>query len=137
VDEATMRRRLAAARVARLATVRETGEPHLVPCCFAVDGGRIYSVVDAKPKRTQALRRLDNVRANPAVALLVDHYDDDWSTLWWVRVDGRARVSDDADERARAIGVLATKYAQYRAAPPSGPLLVIDIDHWRSWSADT
>ena len=95
-----MRRRVGAARVARLATVTVDGRPHIVPCCFAlrrapVTGGSrevVYSAVDAKPKSTTALRRLDNLRANPHAALLVDHYSDDWSTLWWVRVDGEGRA---------------------------------------------
>src|SRR5436305_15028654 len=87
------RERFRAARVARLATADAAGRPHLVPIVFAVEGDRVYSVVDAKPKRISALRRLRNVRANPAVALLVDHYDDaDWSALWWVRAEAHVRV---------------------------------------------
>ena len=89
------RRRFAAARVARLATADLEGRPHLVPIVFALAGETLYSVVDAKPKRTTELRRLRNVRSNPSVSLLVDHYDDaDWSALWWVRADGSARVLD-------------------------------------------
>ena len=86
-DEA--RRRLAAARVARLATVGGPGSPHLVPVTFAVAGDRIYSAVDAKPKTTRDLRRLRNIRADPRVAVLADHYDEDWSRLWWARADGQ------------------------------------------------
>ncbi|MGZ4272517.1 MAG: TIGR03668 family PPOX class F420-dependent oxidoreductase, partial [Solirubrobacteraceae bacterium] len=87
------RERFAAARVARLATADAGGRPHLVPVVFAVEGDRIYTVVDAKPKRTTSLRRLANVLENPQVALLVDHYDDsDWDALWWARADGRGRV---------------------------------------------
>lgn len=137
MDDAMMRRRLSEARIGRLATVRENGRPHLVPCCFVVDGERLYSVVDAKPKRTLALRRLDNVRANPGVSLLVDRYDEDWSQLWWVRADGRARVGDDPGERARAVELLTAKYPQYRAAPPPGDLLVIEIEQWRAWQAES
>ncbi len=92
---AEARARFAAARVARLATADAGGRPHLVPIAFAVAGDTIYSAVDAKPKRTRALRRLANVRENPAVSLLVDHWDEeDWAALWWVRADGRGRVLD-------------------------------------------
>ncbi|HEV7536536.1 MAG TPA: TIGR03668 family PPOX class F420-dependent oxidoreductase, partial [Acidimicrobiia bacterium] len=105
----------AAAPVARLATVGPDGRPHLVPCCFAVDGDVAYSIVDHKPKRSAALRRLDNIAANPAVCLLVDHYEDDWTALWWVRFDGHARVVVDGPEHAAAVAVLCAKYPQYRA----------------------
>ena len=72
-----------AARVARLATVSATGQPHLVPVTFAVDGDMIYTAVDHKPKTTTRLRRLANIAANPQVTLLADHYADDWDQLWW------------------------------------------------------
>jgi PPOX class probable F420-dependent enzyme len=130
------RARVAAARIGRLATTRADGSPHVVPCCFAVVGEAIVSAVDAKPKSTTALRRLDNVRANPSVALLVDHYDDeDWSQLWWVRVDGRARVVGDGPEREAALEALAAKYPQYRDVAPPGPVLVVEDLAWRSWSS--
>jgi PPOX class probable F420-dependent enzyme len=106
-----------------------------VPCCFAVEGDVAYSVVDHKPKRSTALRRLDNITANPAVCLLVDHYEDDWSALWWVRFDGLARVVVDGPEHASAVALLCAKYAQYRAIPPSGTVVAIDITARRSWSA--
>jgi PPOX class probable F420-dependent enzyme len=93
-----------------------------------------YSVVDHKPKRSTALRRLENIRANPAVCLLVDHYDDDWSRLWWVRFDGRARVLDGGPEHASAIALLCAKYEQYRATPPSGTVVAIDVTAVRSWA---
>jgi PPOX class probable F420-dependent enzyme len=82
-----------AARIARLATVDALGTPHLVPIVFAVDGDRVYSAVDAKPKRSPALRRLANIAVNPHVAVLVDHYAEDWTTLWWVRADGTGQVA--------------------------------------------
>ncbi|HVX23633.1 MAG TPA: TIGR03668 family PPOX class F420-dependent oxidoreductase [Acidimicrobiales bacterium] len=133
-DEA--RRRFAAARVARLATAGTDGVPHLVPVVFAVDGHTVYSAVDHKPKRTAALRRLANVAANPAVALLVDHYDDDWTRLWWVRADGAGRVlsagSADVD---RAIRLLCDRYPQYAARPPAGPVLAVDVVRWSGWAA--
>ena len=128
------RERFASARVARLATADRAGRPHLVPIVFALDGDCIYSVVDAKPKRTTTLRRLANVRENPAVALLVDHYDDtEWSRLWWVRADGTARVLDPADHEAQhAIALLARRYPQQRS---TGSVLAVDVERWSGWSA--
>ena len=128
-----MRARLANAPIGRLATVTADNRPHLVPCCFAVSGDNVYSAVDHKPKSTAQLRRLANVRANPNTALLVDHYEDDWSVLWWVRVDGTARVIHDGDEFERAIAFLVAKYDQYREQPPAGPVVAIDIATWRAW----
>jgi len=130
VDPAEARRRFAAARVARLATADTAGHPHLVPVTFAVDGQRLYSAVDHKPKRTRALRRLRNIAANPAVSLLVDHYDEDWATLWWVRVDGLAHLEAMVD---RAVEVLGAKYPQYVGVPPAGPVIVVEVVTWRGW----
>ncbi|HEY7733118.1 MAG TPA: TIGR03668 family PPOX class F420-dependent oxidoreductase [Gaiellaceae bacterium] len=127
--------RLAEARVARLATVDPDGRPHLVPIVFAVAGRTLYSAVDAKPKRSRTLRRLENARARPDVTLLVDHYDEDWSRLWWIRLRGRARVLDDGDEAARALRLLIERYPQYRDRPPGLPVLAVDVREWRSWSA--
>jgi len=126
------REQFRAARVARLATADERGRPHVVPIVFAVDGARIYSAVDAKPKTSMALRRLANIAANPRVSLLVDRYDDDWTQLWWARADGIARVLVDG---AGAIGLLAERYPQYRTEPPPGPLIAIDVERWSGWSA--
>jgi PPOX class probable F420-dependent enzyme len=129
------RRRFATARVARLATADADGVPHLVPLVFAVDGDSVYSAVDAKPKRTTALRRLDNVRQNPRVALLADHYDDeDWDALWWVRAEGTGRVLDGEDAR-EPLALLTARYAQYRASPPAGPVLAVAVERWSGWSA--
>jgi PPOX class probable F420-dependent enzyme len=133
MDRDTMRGRVAAARVGRLATVTPAGEPHVVPCCFVLDGDTILSAVDAKPKSTLALRRLDNLRARPRAALLVDHYDDDWSTLWWVRADGDGRVIDAGAERERALDLLAAKYPQYRTRRPPGPVVAVVVTRWRAW----
>jgi PPOX class probable F420-dependent enzyme len=121
------------ARVGRLATVTADGRPHVVPCCYVLAGDSIYSAVDAKPKSTLVLRRLLNLSANPTAALLVDHYNDDWSQLWWVRVDGAGRVLETGAERDRALSLLAAKYDQYRVTPPPGPALAIDITAWRAW----
>jgi PPOX class probable F420-dependent enzyme len=131
LDEA--RRRVALARVARLATVSADGAPHVVPCVFALDGEVLFTAVDAKPKSTTALRRLDNIRAEPRVSLLVDHYDEDWTALWWVRVDGTARVVDAGPDRDRGVTALVAKYAQYRPAPPPGPVVVVAVRRWRCW----
>ena len=96
----------------------------------------IYSAVDAKPKRTRALRRLANVAANPQVAVLVDHYAEDWDSLWWVRADGIARVLDaTADEGGGALALLTARYAPYQRRAPAGPVLAIDVARWSSWSA--
>jgi PPOX class probable F420-dependent enzyme len=134
VTEAQARERFAAARIGRLATADSQGRPHLVPIVFAVVGDRVYSVVDAKPKRTTALRRLANVRQNPFVAVLVDHYDDaDWDALWWVRADGRARVLEPGDTEARrALALLHERYPQQR---PTGAVLAVDVERWSGWSA--
>src|SRR5690606_32625299 len=106
-----------------------------VPVTFAVAGGAVYTAVDHKPKSTRALRRLADIRANPRVSLLVDHYEDDWERLWWVRVDGHAFVLDDPDRMRGPIGLLAERYEQYRRRPPEGPVIAIMIDHWIGWSA--
>jgi PPOX class probable F420-dependent enzyme len=100
---------------------------------FALQGDRVYSVVDAKPKRTTSLRRLENVRQNPAVALLADHYEEDWSALWWVRAEGSARILEPGDPEARAaVELLRERYPQQRAA---GPVLAVDVERWSGWSA--
>ena len=135
MTDAELRRRVAEARVARLATVDAEGRPHLVPICFVLDGGTLYTAVDSKPKRTEALKRLENVRVNPRVAVLVDHYEDDWSRLWWVRLDGRARVVEDARERTRALVLLEAKYEQYQVEAPPGPVLAVEIERTSGWAA--
>jgi PPOX class probable F420-dependent enzyme len=128
-----MRERVRAARVGRLATVTPGGWPHVVPCCYAVDGDTVVSAVDAKPKSTLALRRLANLRAHPRASLLVDHYEDDWTALWWVRVDGVSRVLEGGEDRDRALDLLAAKYEQYRRQRPPGAVIAIEITGWRAW----
>jgi PPOX class probable F420-dependent enzyme len=123
------------ARVARLATTDPDGRPHLVPIVFAVAGDTLYSAVDRKPKSSRTLRRIENARVRPDVTVLVDHYEDDWRRLWWIRLRGRARVLDAGAERARALALLAEKYPQYRAEPPDGPVLAVDVTDVRDWSA--
>jgi PPOX class probable F420-dependent enzyme len=133
VDAATARRRLADAPVGRLATVTPEGRPHVVPCCFVLVGDWIYTAVDAKPKSTPLLRRLDNIRAHPEVSVLVDHYDEDWDRLWWVRVDGTAQVVDSSTRGDDALAALARKYRQYRVSVPPGPVIAVEITGWRMW----
>jgi len=123
--------RLGQARIGRLATVTPDGRPHVVPVCFALHDGQIFTAVDAKPKATRALQRLANIRAHGSASLLVDHYEDDWTRLWWVRVDGAARI----DESEPGLDALAAKYAQYRDQRPQGPLIAIAPERWRSWTA--
>ena len=121
--------------MARLATIDPDGRPHLVPIVFALDGDTLYSAVDRKPKRSRTLRRIENARARPDVTVLVDHYEEDWQRLWWIRLRGRARVLDRGQEREHALSLLAGKYAQYGDAPPDGPVLAIDVIEVRTWSA--
>jgi PPOX class probable F420-dependent enzyme len=127
--------RLAAARVATLATTDPDGRPNLVPIVFAIDGDTLYSAVDRKPKRSLRLRRIENARARREVTILVDHYAEDWGRLWWIRLRGRARVLDDGDERAHALALLREKYRQYRAEPPEGPVLAVDVTEVRKWAS--
>lgn len=131
-----IRARVAAAPVGRLATTRPDGRVHLVPCCFALSGDLAYSAVDRKPKRSPRLERLANIDANPSVALLVDHYEEDWSRLWWVVLEGRARVIEEGPESVPALVLLTAKYPQYRADPPPGPFVEITVERWSHWSAE-
>ena len=130
-----MRRRVGEERVARLATIDPAGRPHIVPISFALAGDTLYSAVDEKPKRSRRLQRLANVRAHPPVAVLIDHSEEDWSRLWWIRLRGEARVIENGRELEAALDLLAAKYEQYRTGPPSGPVLAVRIDAWRAWSA--
>jgi PPOX class probable F420-dependent enzyme len=131
------RDRFRSARVARLATLTPDGRPHLVPLVFALAGQTVFSAVDAKPKRSGDLRRLANVAANPQVALLADHYDEDWTRLWWVRADGTGRVlAAGSTEAQRAVALLVERYRQYQQTPPAGAVLAVDVQRWVGWSAD-
>ena len=125
---------LAGARVARLATV-DDGKPHLVPVVFAVRDGALWIPVDGKPKRHTRLQRLQNIRANPRVCLLIDHYEEDWRALWWVRVDGRASLVEQADDDFDdALASLGAKYPQYTSVSITAAIR-IEIDnvaHWRA-----
>ena len=133
--EAGARLLLGSARVARLASVSVRGGPHIVPITFVLDGDRIYTAIDAKPKATRDLRRLANIRADNRVSVLADHYDDDWDSLWWVRADGQAAILDDPVVLAGPAGLLADRYPQYRGQPPAGPVIAITVQRWTGWSA--
>ena len=131
-----MRSLVDAARVGRLGTVSGAGVPHVVPVCFVVLDDIAYSPVDHKPKRTQRLQRLANIEATGRGCLLVDEYQDiDWTRLWWVRLDGRARVVSSRPEVERARSALAEKYPQYAAAPLEGAMIALDVTRWTGWSA--
>ena len=135
MQTADLRRRFTSGPVARLATVRPDGGPHVVPMVFALVGDTVYSAVDAKPKRSRDLQRLANVRADPRCALLVDHYDDDWGQLWWVRADGRGQVVDEPSAAHAGIQALVRRFPQYRDDPPTGPLLVVTVERWSGWAS--
>jgi len=136
MDDADLRRRVADARVARLATIEADGSAHLVPICFVLDEAAIYSAVDGKPKRSRDLRRLRNVRERPVATVLVDHYEEDWTRLWWARIRGRARVLEvGGPEEDRATDLLVAKYPQYRSLRPEGPVLAVALDECRGWEA--
>jgi PPOX class probable F420-dependent enzyme len=135
VDELRIRRLAAAARVGHLGTVASDGTPHVVPVCFALLGDAVYSAVDHKPKRSSRLRRITNLEATGVACLLVDEYDEDWSKLWWVRIDGSGRVVRDNAEVATALASLAEKYAQYVEQPPQGAVLALDVIRVSGWSA--
>ena len=132
MNAAEAREAFASARVARLATITPAGAPHIVPICFALHGDVIFSAIDHKPKRTSHPQRLSNISSEARVAVLADHYDEDWEKLWWVRADGRARVVSAGEQ---AIALLARRYEQYRERPPRGEVIVIDVLRWSGWRA--
>ncbi|MFZ0625012.1 MAG: TIGR03668 family PPOX class F420-dependent oxidoreductase [Acidimicrobiia bacterium] len=133
MNEPEALKRFEAERVARFATITETGRPHIVPITFAVVDDQIVHMVDHKPKQSSQLKRLANVRLNPHASLLADHYEDDWSRLWWVRVDGTAIVVSRGAEWESARVALAGKYHQYRERPPTGPAVLLTIERITYW----
>jgi PPOX class probable F420-dependent enzyme len=134
LDLERMRALVAEARAGSLATIDPDGRPNLVPIVYAIDGDVLVSAVDRKPKESWRLRRLSNIRARPEVTVLVDHYDEDWDRVWWVRLRGRGRVAEEGLDRDRAVDVLVQKYPQYRRDPPDGPAILIDLVEWRGWA---
>lgn len=137
MEDAEARERFASQPVARLATVRPDGTPHVVPITFALDGDVLYTAVDAKPKRHRHLQRLTNLHHQPRCGALADHYEDDWQRLWWVRADGDATITEDPDPRGRAMSLLADRYPVYRATPPNGPLIAIHVVRWSGWAGES
>ena len=105
-----------AQRVAHLASADPQAVPHLIPICFHYDGNRFYSVLDQKPKRTAVtnLKRVRNILANPNVALVIDHWQEEWQGLWYVLVNGTADLLYEGPEHQQAIASLREKYPQYR-----------------------
>lgn len=131
---------IAAARLARLGTSDLKGEPHTVPICFWFDGARLYFVIDEKPKgRTgTALKRMRNIAQNPRVAVLIDHYEEDWAHLAYVLIHGLGSVVDDPKEYLLALRGLRDKYPQYRAMALSderNPIVRIDPERVHVWGA--
>jgi PPOX class probable F420-dependent enzyme len=126
------------ARVARLATLDEQGQPHVVPIVFAYDGRHLYTALDGKPKRVapDRLQRVKNIAANDQVAVVVDHYDEDWQQLAWVQLRGRAAVITAGEDYDVGLALLQRKYPQYTAMPLDGcPLIVVQVARLRSWRA--
>ena len=121
-------------RVGHLATVDAAGRPHVVPVCFAYAGERFYIAIDEKPKRSLRLKRLRNIAANPRVAIVFDRYDEDWTRLGWVLVQGTAAVIDGGPEHERALVVLRDRYAQYRSMALEGrPVIRVTVERVSSW----
>ncbi|WP_308250696.1 TIGR03668 family PPOX class F420-dependent oxidoreductase [Nonomuraea rhizosphaerae] len=121
-------------RIARLATTDAQNTPHLVPVTFAALGDRVMIAIDHKPKTTTDLRRLRNIRENATVSLLVDHYEEDWAQLWWVRADGHARIVEAGPDHHHAVDALTEKYSQYRRRRPAGPVIVVTVTRWSGWA---
>jgi PPOX class probable F420-dependent enzyme len=125
--------------VATLATVGSDGAPHVVPVVFALNTDReqpvVYTAVDAKRKSTRRLQRLTNIEAHPRVSMLVDHYDDDWDQLWWVRADGMAEIHHSGDEMAIGYAMLRRKYVQYQRLALDGPVVTVTVERWAGWQA--
>jgi PPOX class probable F420-dependent enzyme len=129
------RARFTAEPVVRLGTADAQGRPHVVVVTFAVEGDTIYTAVDQKPKSGTNLKRLRNVAENPFVTMLADRYSDDWDTLWWARADGRAEILAVQSLMAGPLTLLASRYWQYRQAPPTGPVIAVTVERWSGWAA--
>jgi len=129
---------LRSARTGHLATADATGQPHVIPVCYVFDGESVYSVLDAKPKTTplRQLRRVRNILANPRVSLVVDHYEEDWTSLQYVMVTGDAGLLESGEEWARAIVMLREKYPQYQQMDlAQSPVIKIVPSRFVPWSS--
>jgi PPOX class probable F420-dependent enzyme len=135
LEPAEARRRFAAAPVLRLATADIESQPHVVPCTFVVDGDcQVVIGIDSKPKASSNLRRLRNIAANPRVSMIVDHYTDDWTRLWWARADGLATVEQAGASYAAHWDLLRAKYPQYVGQVLDGPIIVVAVESWSGWA---
>ncbi len=130
-----VRRRVADARIARLGTVDPSYGVHLVPITFTLVGDVILTTVDHKPKLSRRLRRIENIERNHHVTVLVDHYEEDWTRLWWCRLSGHARVLYQGPEFDGSIEALVARYEQYREITPSGPVIRVAVNDWTGWTA--
>ena len=127
---------LASQRVGRLATADASGNPHVVPVCFAIDDAALYVTIDEKPKRAspRSLKRLRNMLDNPSVAFVADRYDEDWQQLGWVMLRGRADILADGPEHDRAQALLRERYAQYRTMQLAElPVIALRVERVTSW----
>jgi PPOX class probable F420-dependent enzyme len=131
------RTRLADSPVAVLGTVTPDGRPHLVPVTYIVLGDTVYTAIDAKPKRSGQLKRLSNIAADPRVCLLAEHYDADWSQLWWARADGDARVVDFTQGPPGLLSALCERYPWYAQHPPAGALIEVTVSAWTGWAFES
>ena len=130
----SQRRFLAHQRVAHLATADRRAVPHVVPVCFAVSGATLYITIDEKPKRGTALKRLKNIAENPAVAVIVDRYDEDWTRLGWVMLRGRAEILREGKEHQDAQDLLRSRYPQLAAMQiATYPVIAVRIERTRGW----
>jgi len=140
LNEPAVRDFIASARIGHLATVSGAGEPHNIPLCFWFDGLRFYFVIDEKPKRKSGtgIKRMRNIAENSRVALVIDHYDEDWSRLAYVLIQGDARIVEDDAEYALAIQHLRHKYAQYHTmdlTQKKNPAIRIEPQRVHAWGA--
>jgi PPOX class probable F420-dependent enzyme len=140
LKEPAVREFIESSRIAHLATASGTGEPHNIPLCFWFDGARFYFVIDEKPKRNTgaAIKRMRNIADNPRVALVIDHYDEDWNRLAYVLVHGDAGIVQDSAEYSRAIQHLRHKYPQYHAmllTQEKNPGIRIEPRRVHAWGA--
>jgi PPOX class probable F420-dependent enzyme len=140
LDDPHVREFVTAARLAHLATADAAGNPHNVPLCYWFDGDRIYFAIDEKPKRATGggLKRMRNIAENPRVAVVIDHYEEDWSQLGYVLIHGDARVVEDPEEYLLALRALRDKYVQYRGmtfTPEKNPIVRIDPASVHAWGA--